>query len=212
MNSVSNLQQKLAPYLDINSPYPPTEAFGRFAQSQIDSKLNPVVQIKLIQNLAKKYNELASIERRINVFYYLVLNKEQDSSNSKIYGEYKLERLYLEKELPRDVVPIYSDEVEILEKYLTGEIQADNINTKFTKQRLEAKYKWKYKAESFIENMFSAGDSKKVSIVVLITKDQGNLADSEKVVLKDDHNRYYSEHPITLIDDSNFYVFGSFDI
>lgn len=212
MNTSPNLQNDLIPYVGSNSPYSPPEAFARFVQSKLNPKLSPVVQIKLIQNLAKKYNDAVSDERNIDIYFYTVYSKEKDKSASKIYGQYKLERIYLTTDLTTDIFPNYSDEIQLLEEYLTGDVQIDSLNSRFTKQKLEAKYKWKYKVENFVDDMFGVNNKKVVSVVVLITKKQELLSYDERVVLKDEKGRYYTEHPITLVGDPNFYIFGPYDL
>lgn len=62
------------------------------------------------------------------------------------------------------------------------------------------------------KNIIPVGSEKVKNVVLLVVERQKDLPTEKRVIEKDEEGTFYTEHPITLVDDPNFYIFGPYDL
>ena len=203
--SQEEMIRRVEAYVNNETGSVPRTAFGEFAKSLISEDEETSVQLALIQQAAEIYNEVATTNRKVDIFYHFTDRKGAEGiKTSNTLNTDKGNRLFLSKVTPQDAKPLMSEEdTDDLEAIISGNFDVNSLRSKARRHIVSMKFKWRHGIVRRFGNMVPVKPSKLEYVVIL-------AANSSYAHKFDEYGEIYTDKPILREGDPNFYIFGPF--
>ncbi len=186
----------------------PHEAFGKYVYSLIPAEARPLEAISCIQEASRRFNEVASDERKVSLFYHFTDAKGVGGITEEgLLGRPADNKIYLTTITPEIARPLSSTEdSKGFEIYVKGNKVPETLKEHMKKFVFNMKFIWKYHLQKNLYNKSTVpvGEGKLENVIILST------ASDSSILKKDKHGEIYVEKPIKINSDPNFQVFGPY--